>query len=445
MGRGNNIALVMSSLGKTQTDKFTPLPVGELDLRLNVTSRNWVETVKTIEDIFDCVGEDIVSREVTRVIRRLPIEGEFVPVFCAPLMALAWGGAASPAIVVPANEVATVEVVNADGGSFKLRLDYDGIDQTTVSIPYGASAALFKSLIEDLDNIGYGNTSVVKAGDLYTITFTGKRGFADIPLFTLESNDLTGVGADVNIAETTAGAQRSHNITEMSGYSQPMTTFGIAFEDEPGSERLMVGATIENFNVTGANNNGKVTFSAEIVSRDLIVEPTLVIPECVTYRPIRTADCILTRNSEDLTEGLRDFALNFSNNTLTGNTAYTGRSVKPTRLERSNRRTRSLSYTLIGASQSVTSPLYLEAINNPEADIKRVTSLRIGVAGNNVTVNIPNALTELATGSGGINFDNESEEALNRYIDTPTKVGGVAPTNLVAKVSQSGTFLEPVV
>ena len=443
MARGNRIALMMSSLGKIQTDMFTPLDVADLDLRLSLTSRNWVETAKTIEDIFDCVGEELVGREVTRIIRRLPVEGEFTAFSFAPIAANAYGVAASPT-GSSANKIVTVTIVNATGGYFKLTLNYDGINQTTANIPHNATARQFQRAIEELDNIGYGNSTVALAGGVYTVEFTGKRANANVPLFTPVTTDLTGVGADVTVAQTQAGGQLSHNIAENAGYAQKLTTFGIAFEDEPGSERLMVGASTENFVVTGAANNGKVTFSADIVSRDLITEPTLVVPPCVNnLKPIRTADCALVRNSVALTDKLREFTYSFNNNTLTANSAYTGRGVKPTRLDRANQRSRSLAYTLLGASSSVTDSLYEEADNNPEAFTVTATSLRVGTDGDNLTFNIPDGLTQLATGSGGLGFDNESEEALIRLVDTPTKAGGVAPTNLVIKSSQTGTFLTP--
>lgn len=442
MPRGNQIALWMSSLGKTQTDKFTPLDLADLDLRLNLTSRNWVETAKTIEDIFDCIGEEVVSREVTRKIYRLPIEGEFVPKFCSPLAALSYGGAASPTGGTPANKVFTV-VINADNtaGAFKLNLTYDGITTKTGSIPFDVTAAQFKTLYEELDNIGYGNTTVSRVGDTITVTYTGKRSYANIPLPTVSDSTLD--GTDAVVAQTTAGAQKSHAITEMASYELPYTSMGIAFEDEPGSERLLVGVTVDNINFNLPEGNGIITFTAELIIRDVQTEALLVAPECITFRPYRTGDCLLTRNAVDLTEMLRSGTFAFSNNTLTGNSAYTGRGVKPTRLNRAIRRTRSLTYSLLSATEAVTAALYQEALANPEADVKRATSLRVGVEGDNITVNLPNALTELATGSGGFAFDNESEEAITRYVDTPTKVSGVAPTNLIVKLNETGTFLTP--
>lgn len=426
MPRGNKIALLMSGVGKKQADADTPLAVGDLDTRINVTSRNWVNTDKTIEEIFDCVSEDLTSKEVTRMLRRLPIEGEFSARIAAILMSYAMGVAAAPTGATT-NEVQTI-TVPATTTSFTLSLTYDGLTRL-ITVPVATTAAKLKYMLESMDNIGFGNTTVGLAGVapyVYTVTFVGKRAAANIPMLV-----AVGTGGVVVVAEATPGEQRVHNITELpaSLYQPPYTTFGIAFEDDAGSERLITGAVMDNLRFTGAAN-GKVTFAGDIIARDLVPGTGLVIPACIVYRPTRTADCLFTHNAVDYTDILREFEYSYNNNTLTGDTAYTGRSVRPSRLERANRRTRQLTYGLLGG---VTEDVYQEAEANPEADVKRADALRIGAEGDSLTVNIPNGLTELNTG-GGVSFDGESEEAVERFIATPTKQGLTLPTNIVARV-----------
>lgn len=430
MPRGNKITLLMSGVGKQQTDKDTPLDIADLDTRINVTSRNWVNTDKTMEEVFDCVAEEIVSKEVTRMIRKIPIEGEFAARIAAVLAAYTYGAAASPS----GSTVNEIQTVTVDGvsGTFKLTLTYDGMTRSVV-IPVGATAARFKYLIESMDNIGFGNTTVALASNVYTITYVGKRAAADIPSLVSDPANIVGGAGTAVVASTATGSQKTHNITELpSGdYQPPYTTFGIAFEDESGSERIMIGAVLDNLKFTGSGGDGKVTFSADIISRDLIPAPDLVIPSCIVYRPMRTADCLLIHNSVDLTDNLREFEYSFGNAILVGDTAYTGRSVRPSRLERANKRTRQLTYGILGG---VINDLYTEAEANPEADVLRADALRIGSAGDSLTVNIPNGLTELNTG-GGLSFDGESEEAVDRFICTPTKQGATLPSNIVAKVA----------
>jgi hypothetical protein len=430
MARGNTIALLMSGEGKTQTDKETALDAAELDLRINMNTPNWVNTEKTIEDIFDCVREEIVSKEVTRIIRRLPFETDFNGRVGAILAAYAWGVAAAPTGST-ANEVWEIEV-DATGGSFTFALTYDGISQTITVPVTGLTAVKLKYFLEEMDAIGFGNTTVSLLGNVYTVTLVGKRAGGNITLPVIDDTNATGGGAAVTLTSITEGSQRLHNITELpSGeYQPPYTSFGICFEDEDGSERIMVGATVNDLTFNAPPNGGKITIAGNIISRDLVLAPGLVVPECVVYRAARTSDCLFTRNSVDYTNLLKEFALSYNNNILTGNSAFTGRSVKMSRQERASQRTRQLTYGLLGG---VTPEIYQEAEANPEADIKRAYSVRIGVEGDSLTVSIPNGLTELNTG-GGIDFDGESEEAIERFVTTPTKQGSTLPTAVAARV-----------
>ncbi len=59
----------MSGTGRRQADRDTAIALANIDERINITSRSYVGTEKTIEEIFDCIGEDIVDREVTRLLR----------------------------------------------------------------------------------------------------------------------------------------------------------------------------------------------------------------------------------------------------------------------------------------------------------------------------------------------------------------------------------------
>lgn len=439
MPRGNKIFLLFNGAGKKQTDKDIPLATADFDTRINVTSRNWVNTDKTIDEIFDCVAEELTGKEVTRIIYKLPIEGQFVARIMAVLAAYCMGVAASPSgSTVNASQTITVD---GTGGSFVLPIVVDGIT-SNVTIPVGATAAQFKYAIESSDAVGFGNTTVGLAGTapyVYTIVFVGKRAAAPIATIVPDATNVTGGAGTVVAASVATGQQITHNITEMptATYQPPYTSFAIGFEDEAGSERILFGAVIDDLKFTGAANNGKVTFSGNLIIRNKQVLTGLTIPTCVVYRPTRTADCLFTRNSVDYSATLREFEYSYNNNILTGDTAYTGRSVRPSRLERANKRTRQLTYGILGG---VINSLYQEAEGNPEANVLRATLLRIGPAGDSLTLNIPNGLTELNTG-GGLSFDGESEEAVDRFIDTPTKQSTTLPTNIVAKVPLTAQML----
>lgn len=437
MAKGGLLAIMFSLQGLVQDDRDTPLDVGDLDTRLTVTSRNYVNTEKTIESIFDCIREEVVSKEVTRIIRRLPVEGEFCANAIAPFAAWVLGQAASPT-GSKQNGVLTVTLSADAAGRYRLSLVYDGITAQSGYLNVGASAGDFKYAIEQMDNIGFGNTSVVKTGTtVYTITFGGKRANAPIPDFTVDSALIT--AGTVTPGHTTVGSQKAHNLSELTTeYQPPYTSIGVMFSDESGSERLMVGACLDNLKLTGAQGNGKVTFSADIISRDLIVAPGLVVPDCYTCRPVRTADCLFNYNGTDYSTNMLDFDVSHSNGIITGDSAYTGRGVKPSRLNRALQRTRSMNVGILGG---VTNDLYHIGETNPESQVLAPAYLRIGTQGNNLKWVYPNSLLELASGGGGIAFQGETEDAIDRFTFTPTKQGATPPSNIVASVDQSSVFL----
>lgn len=85
------------------------------------------------------------------------------------------------------NEIQTVTIANADGGTFTLT--YSG--QTTSAIAYGATAAAVKAALEALSNIEADDMTVVKASDVYTITFGGTLAATDVAELTANGASLT--------------------------------------------------------------------------------------------------------------------------------------------------------------------------------------------------------------------------------------------------------------
>lgn len=436
MASGNELCIIMSSVGKVQTDKNTPLDLADLDLRINITSKNWVSDDKTIDEILDCNKEFVVFKDVTRIIRRLPIEGEFVTKVCAPLAAYCYSHSADPTGAT-ANCIKTF-TVTLTSGYWTFILIYDGITAKSAPIPFNVTAKRLEYILGQMANIGAGNVSVALAGAVYTVTFTNKRQAADIPNGDFTIDYSTGAGGTVVLAQTTAGQQRSHLITQAIERALAYTTFAIAFADEAGSERILFGAVVANLKFAGAEADGKVTFTCDIIARDKQTADGLIIPDCVVYRPIRTTDCLLSYAGVDETDILKGFTTSFDNNVLTGNSAYTGRGINPSRLERAPKRTEQSTWGQLGG---VNNQAYLDAESNPEAFITAALALRIGTAGDNLTLNYPNGLATLAA-NGGIDVDGESEETINRFEVEPMKIGATLPSNIVAHIPQNVGFLD---
>jgi hypothetical protein len=433
----------MSSTGKRQTDRDTPIPGAQIDERINITSRTFVGTEKTVEEIFDCIGEEVVDREVTRMLRRISIEAPYNPNVAARYIAYVKGVVASPS-GTSTNKRVAITIAGATGGTYFLTLPaYDGLpDEPTAAIPYNVTASQLKYIIESLDNIGYGNTIVTDlGGGVMQVEFTGKRATAPVPTFTADATGLTpgGGAATVVVAQTQAGAQRTHAITENPDYQNYYTSFVVGFEDEPGSERELVGAQVESVRVNAPEGNAAMTMTIDIVARDLIPVPGYAVPACTTPRPMRLSDCALTHNAADLMPNLIDYSYEYRQNVVTGVPAYTGRGVKPSRLERGRRRTRTFTFRMLGG---ITQALRLEAETNPEAKIHRATVLRMGTPGENVTETIPNNLLTVDQAGGGVDFQAETDSSINRFVSAFDKIGGVAPSSSVAYIPQATALLQ---
>jgi hypothetical protein len=113
---------------------------------------------------------------------------------------------------VAINEQQTV-AVNATGGSFKLKFETpnpSATSQTTVNIPFNASAAEVQGALEALTNIGVGNVAVTgPAGGPYAVEFKGTR-FADTNVTQMTvvagTPPLSGGTASVAVATPQEGA-----------------------------------------------------------------------------------------------------------------------------------------------------------------------------------------------------------------------------------------------
>lgn len=101
------------------------------------------------------------------------------------------------------NEVQTVTLANATGGTFTLT--YNG--ETTAPIAYNAANTAVKSALEALPNIADGSLTVTgSAGGPYTVTFGSG---VNEPQMTASNANLTGSSPTVTVATTTAGAAQN--------------------------------------------------------------------------------------------------------------------------------------------------------------------------------------------------------------------------------------------
>lgn len=150
-------------------------------------------------------------------------------------------GSADPA----ANEIQTVTVANAGGGTFTLTFD----GQTTGNIAYNASAATVATALKALSNIGDNDVTVTKAGSVYTVEFVGDLAAANQAEMTASAASLTTSGtSSVTIATVTSGGTK----TDLTG----------AVPTVAGSQIRWQGSASEPLFKTGESSGLSVTLSA---------------------------------------------------------------------------------------------------------------------------------------------------------------------------------------
>lgn len=102
-----------------------------------------------------------------------------------------------------ANEVQTVTLSNATGGTFTL--SFGG--QETGNIPYDALASEVEEALEALSTIGEGNVDVSgSSGGPFAVTFIRDLGNQDVALMEADESNLTGTDPEVSVVETTPGS-----------------------------------------------------------------------------------------------------------------------------------------------------------------------------------------------------------------------------------------------
>lgn len=112
--------------------------------------------------------------------------------------------------LVGTNEVQTVTLANATGGTFTLTFN----GQTTSALAYDAPASAVQTALRALSNIGDSDVSVSgSAGGPYTVTFTGALGSQNVATMSASGGSLTGSSPTVNVATQTAGVEPDLTVT----------------------------------------------------------------------------------------------------------------------------------------------------------------------------------------------------------------------------------------
>lgn len=159
--RASQLTIAYNPDWKQQAAWDDPLDNADLTAAFPATSRNYFDIDETVEDIFDCTGEDFLFEILTAEFARLTIDFDVDPDILAGLLAFAYGVAAAPS--GGTDEVQT-ETVTASGGTRTLTVQNGANMQTTAAIPWSASAAVIQAALEALSNVGASDIIVSDGG-----------------------------------------------------------------------------------------------------------------------------------------------------------------------------------------------------------------------------------------------------------------------------------------
>lgn len=116
----------------------------------------------------------------------------------------------SGASLTKTNEVQTITLVGATGGTFTLTFGAN----TTAALPYNDSAANVQTALTGLASIGAGNATVTgNAGGPYTVTFVSALAGAAQNMIAINGASLTPSGSGGYVTETTVGGVSSATLT----------------------------------------------------------------------------------------------------------------------------------------------------------------------------------------------------------------------------------------
>lgn len=441
--RSANLAIAFSPTFKRQTTRGTPLDASELTRAFPATSRNYINTDETVEEIYDCTDEDLLIELVTGRIASLTIDADVDANILAGMLGFAYGVAASPSGGTAELQRLTISG-SPTGGNYKLRFTVDYDTQETATIAYNANAAAIQSALLALSNIGASDLTVAVASGgsdgvgPYDITFAANLNYRDLSMLEPISVALTGgTSPSVAVTEVTPGAGRSHAISRLGVgvYTLPCTTLYVGFRGSDKQPVIFEGVCVNNARVRGRFRE-KLTMSFELLgSANLQSAVGFTMPDCENIEPLRFSDLVYTLGNTNQSSLLREAEYYYSNEILRGDHPFTGSGIDIDRLERANRRVSYINATLLGEPDDT---LY----NQAKARTILQSSLRIGPASQNVLCNQPSSIFKFAQ-QPPIDFQGEANESVILTQNRPKKIKGdsTTPSNIVATTRQASAYL----
>jgi hypothetical protein len=425
--RASQLTIGYSPSGLRQSAWDVPVPGVNLTKAFPATSRNYFDVDETVEDVFDCTGEDLLFETLTAQFLRLTIDMDFDPDVFSVMGAFGYGVAAAPS--GGTSEVQT-ETVTATGGTRQLTVQIGANAQTTAPIAWDANAAAIQAALEALSNVVPTDIVVSGAGP-YVYTFGNLFAGRDVNIIGVNTFGLT--GGSSSFATTTPGVGKTHLITRLAGYTLPLMTLYIGFRGSDKQPVIFKNVVVNSFRVRSATRE-KVTATIELIgSADVQYAVGYTVPDCQDILPLRFGDCFVNVGGTDYvaSNAAREFEYYYQNDV---NPQFDGSGVNSTRHERADQRPSGMNLFLLGEPGD---SLYLLA----QARTTLPVFIQCGPAGRHVKFNAPQAIVKLAPSP--IRFGGDPPESEMAIVARPKKVAGDAttPTTMTAVIGETATFL----
>ena len=179
-----------------------------------------------------------------------------------------------------ANEVQTIVVAGATGGTFTLQFD----DETTAAIAYNAATSAVETALEALGNLDPADVAVTGSAGNYTITFSGQYANTNVPTLVADGTALTGTAPTVTQHTVTEGGVAGTIRRINTGAIAAGETVQVVYRYVPSNyyvpTRVDELSTVEDLFGSAFNDDGtinsEVSLAAAIAfengARDLVVQ-----------------------------------------------------------------------------------------------------------------------------------------------------------------------------
>lgn len=408
----------------------TPIATADIDYRQAMTTPAFHANQMFREEQRDCGGGRVVIEYVTGKIAKFTFAFNFNAKLGAGYYALLRGIAAAPT-GTPANEIQTLAFGGATAGSYKLAMDFEGLQGTTSAIAFDATNSVIQAAIQAIRPIKSGNL-VVTGTTSKTLTFGGRLANANLPLFTVVDDTTTG-GTGVTISAGTNGANKLHAISEIATDRPPLFSIIEGFQGDTGGTKRYKNMVMNDWTVN-ATRGGIVGLTVTAFGDpEGEVLSGYTMPACVTPAPVRAGDCRYMLGADWITGDLREFTYTESNNIDVSADAIKFDDITPDQLEAGDR-TATLNLLTLG---SPTSAMYQFAEDEDTAFAAGL--LALGRPGERLTLYHPNAQYRLDDGL--IEFAGGKNRSAFRLLGRPSPDVSDIVTRGELMSAFTGTFL----